>query len=136
MESDFLAQDDRSSILSAEQLATYIESHQHRLNEICLVAKLGHEVIGVCNVTSDQDTKTSHIGDVFIAVSKPYWGNGVGQFLMETMIDWADHTPTIRRLELTDSSHVINGRFISIKNSDLTLKALRNVVQELKMENF
>ncbi len=65
MESDFLAQDDRSSILSAEQLATYIEGHQHRLNEICLVAKLGHEVIGVCNVTSDQDTKTSHIGDVF-----------------------------------------------------------------------
>ena len=32
---------------------------------------------------------------------KPYWGNGVGQFLMETMIDWADHTPAIRRLELT-----------------------------------
>ena len=72
LESDFLAQDDRSSILSAEQLAAYIESHQHRLNEICLVAKLGHEVIGVCNVTSDQDTKTSHIGDVFIAVAKPY----------------------------------------------------------------
>ena len=42
LESDFLAQDDRSSILSAEQLATYIEGHQHRLNEICLVAKLGH----------------------------------------------------------------------------------------------
>ena len=133
LESDFLAQDDRSSMLSAEQLATYIESHQHRLNEICLVAKLGHEVIGVCNVTSDQDTKTSHIGDVFIAVSKPYWGNGVGQFLMETMIDWADHTPTIRCLEF---KHVMNGRFISIKNLDLTLKALRNVVQELKMENF
>ena len=113
LESDFLAQDDRSSILSAEQLATYIEGHQHRLNEICLVAKLGHEVIGVCNVTSDQDTKTSHIGDVFIAVSKPYWGNGVGRF-----------------------KHVINGRFTSIKNLDLTLKALRNVVQELKMENF
>ena len=64
-----------------------------------------------------------------------YWGNGVGQFLMETMIDWADHTPTIRRLELT-VQHVMNGRFISIKNLDLTLKALRNVVQELKMENF
>ena len=80
----FLAQDARSSILSAEQLATYIESHQHRLNEICLVAKLGHEVIGVCNVTSDQDTKTSHIGDVFIAVSK-LLGNGVGQFTYGNM---------------------------------------------------
>ena len=40
LESDFLAQDDRSSILSAEQLASYIEGHQHMLNEICLVAKL------------------------------------------------------------------------------------------------
>ena len=38
---------------------------------------MGHEVIGVCNVTSDQDTKTSHIGDVFIAVSKPYSGGMV-----------------------------------------------------------
>ena len=41
------------------------------------------------------------LGTFFIAVAKPYWGNGVGQFLMETMIDWANHTPTIRRLELT-----------------------------------
>ena len=101
LESDFLAQDARSSILSAKQLASYIDNRQNVTNEICLVAKLGREVIGVCNVTSDQDTKTSHIGDVFIAVAKPYWGNGVGQFLMETMIDWADHTPEIRRLELT-----------------------------------
>lgn len=101
LESDFLAQDARSSVLNAEQLASYIDSRQSIPNEICLVAKLNHEVIGVCNVTSDQDTKTSHIGDVFIAVAKPYWGNGIGQFLMEIMIDWANNTPAICRLELT-----------------------------------
>lgn len=101
LESDFLAQDDRSSVLSAGQLASYIDSRQNVTNEFCLVAKLGHEVIGVCNVTADQDTKASHIGDVFIAVSKLYWGYGVGQSLMELMIDWANHTPAIRRLELT-----------------------------------
>ena len=103
LESDFLAQDDRSSILSAEQLATYIESHQHRLNEI-VGGELGHEVIGVCNVTSDQDTKTSHIGDVFIAVAKPYWGNGVGQFLMETMIDWGKSYTNYPPLRVDGSS--------------------------------
>ena len=70
LESDFLAQDDRSSVLNGEQLASYIDSRQSVPNEICLVAKLGHEVIGVCNVTSNQDTKTSHIGDIFIAVAK------------------------------------------------------------------
>ena len=73
-----MAQDDRSSVLNGEQLASYIDSRQSVPNEICLVAKLGHEVIGVCNVTSNQDTKTSHIGDIFIAVAKPYWGNGEG----------------------------------------------------------
>ena len=52
LESDFLAQDDRSSVLNGEQLASYIDSRQSVPNEICLVAKLGHEVIGVCNVTS------------------------------------------------------------------------------------
>lgn len=51
------------------------------------------------------------------------------------MIDWADHTPTIRRLELTVQAR--NKRAVHLyQNSDLTLKALRNVVQELKMENF
>ena len=82
LESDFLAQDDRSSVLNGEQLASYIDSRQSVPNEICLVAKLGHEVIGVCNVTSNQDTKTSHIGDIFIEVAKPYCGNRIGQFLM------------------------------------------------------
>ena len=135
LESDFLAQDVRSSVLNAEQLASYIDSRQSVPNEICLVAKLNHEVIGVCNVTSDQDTKTSHIGDVFIAVAKPYWGNGIGQFLMEIMIDWANNTPAICRLELL-FKHAMNGQYISIKNLDLILKALRNVVPELKMENF
>ena len=100
-----------------------------------LSRKLGHEVIGVCNVTSNQDTKTSHIGDVFIAVAKPYWGNGIGQFLMGTMIDWAVNTPAIRRLELTVQAR--NERAVHLyQNLDLILKALRNVVPELKMENF
>ena len=54
---------------------------------------------------------------------------------METMIDKADHTPTIRRLELTVQAR--NERAVHFyQNLDLTLKALRNVVQELKMENF
>ncbi len=65
----------------------YIDSRQSV--PICLVANSNHEVIGVCNVTSDQDTKTSHIGDVFIAVSGTLLGNGVGRFLWS--IDWADH---------------------------------------------
>lgn len=59
----------------------------------------------------------------------------LASFLRETMIDWADHTPTIRRLELTVQAR--NERAVHLyQKFGLTLKALRNVVQELKMENF
>ena len=37
LESDFLAQDARSSILSAEQLATYIESHHWVVRSLVFV---------------------------------------------------------------------------------------------------
>ena len=42
---------------------------------------MGHEVIGACNVTSDQDTKTSHIWGRFIVAAKPYWGMVLASFL-------------------------------------------------------
>lgn len=100
-ESDFLAQDEASPSLTASDLDNYIRRHAELVNNLCLVAKLGSQVIGVLNVTADQGTKTSHIGDIFIAVSKAYWGHGIGHFLMEAMLDWADHTPEISRLELT-----------------------------------
>ena len=70
-------------------------------------------VIGVCNVTSDQDTKTSHIGDVFIAVSKPYWGNGVGQFLMETMIAVSyTHLDVYKRQRQESDRQLVDGRLL------------------------
>ena len=101
LESDFLAQDETSPSLLPEELETYLARVLETPNQLCLVAKVGTKVIGVLNVVADQETKTSHIGDVFIAVSKPYWGYGIGHFLMEAMIDWAEHTPEISRLELT-----------------------------------
>ena len=51
------------------------------------------------------------------------------------MIDWADHTPAIRRLELTVQAR--NERAVHLyQKFGFDIEALRNVVQELKMENF
>ena len=56
---------------------------------------------GVLNVSSTSSPQTNHIGDIFIAVQEKYWGYGLGSLLMEVALDWAYHTPVIRRLELT-----------------------------------
>lgn len=99
-ESDFLTRDSDSPTLSPEQAKDFIESQLQKQNAICLVAKIGEQVVGVLNVSSGNFDRINHIGEVFIAVRQAYQGYGIGSFLMEGLMDWAEHTPVIRRLEL------------------------------------
>lgn len=97
-ETDFVVAE---TILSQEDMEIFLERHLESVNEICLVARVGKELAGVLNVSSTSSPQTNHIGDIFIAVQEKYWGYGLGSLLMEVALDWACHTPVIRRLELT-----------------------------------
>lgn len=97
-ETDFVVAE---TILSQEDMEIFLERHLESINEICLVVRVGKELAGVLNVSSASSPQTNHIGDIFIAVQEKYWGYGLGSLLMEVALDWACHTPVIRRLELT-----------------------------------
>lgn len=97
-ETDFVVAE---TILSQEDMEIFLERHLESVNEICLVVRVGKELAGVLNVSSTSSPQTNHIGDIFIAVQEKYWGYGFGSLLMEVALDWACHTPVIRRLELT-----------------------------------
>lgn len=100
-ESDFLTRDDDSPYMTPDETATFIANRLASPNQVCLIAKIGQRVIGVLNIAAASHTRVNHIGDVFMAVSKDFWGYGLGQILMEEAIDWAEHSGIIRRLELT-----------------------------------
>lgn len=97
-ETDFVVAE---TILSQEDMEIFLERHLESVNEICLVVRVGKELAGVLNVSSTSSPQTNHIGDIFIAVQEKYWGYSFGSLLMEVALDWACHTPVIRRLELT-----------------------------------
>ena len=97
-ETDFVVAE---TILSQEDMEIFLERHLESVNEICWVVRVGKELAGVLNVSSTSSPQTNHIGDIFIAVQEKYWGYGLGSLLMEVALDWACHTPVIRRLELT-----------------------------------
>ena len=97
-ETDFVVAE---TILSQEDMEIFLERHLESVNEICLVVRVGKELAGVLNVSSTSSPETNHIGDIFLAVQEKYWGYGLGSLLMEVALDWACHTPVIRRLELT-----------------------------------
>lgn len=100
-ETDFLTSNDDKSLMTERALAQFIQDRQLSDNQICLLARIGQEIVGVLNVSAESSSQVSHIGEVFLAVSKDYWGYGLGQMLMEAALDWAEHSNTIRRLELT-----------------------------------
>lgn len=100
-ETDFITSDDEESQMTVEEAMSFIQSRQLSDNQICLVAHVGNELVSVLNIAAASSGSVSHIGDIFVAVAKKYWGYGLGQFLMEAAIDWAEHSGIIRRLELT-----------------------------------
>ena len=62
---------------------------------------LNDEIVGLVNITADQRKRVRHIGDLFIVIGKKYWNNGLGSLLLEEVVDWAQASGILRRLQLT-----------------------------------
>lgn len=70
-------------------------------NNAMFVAALDQQLIGFVRVSAASDPHLQHIGELGIAILKDYWHYGLGHLLMTTALDWVQHTPMLRRLELT-----------------------------------
>ncbi|HFI0236116.1 TPA: N-acetyltransferase family protein [Streptococcus suis] len=101
LETDFLVMDETGFGFSQEQMETIFEAGIENPRELCLLAKVGSEVIGAISVKSFRQFRISHIGTIFIAIKKEYWGHGIGSILLEEVNLWAKEVGLLSRLELT-----------------------------------
>ncbi|HEL1587297.1 TPA: GNAT family N-acetyltransferase [Streptococcus suis] len=101
LETDFLVMDETGFRFSQEQMETIFEAGIENPRELCLLAKVGSEVIGAISVKSFRQFRISHIGTIFIAIKKEYWGHGIGSILLEEVSNWAKEVGLLSRLELT-----------------------------------
>lgn len=100
-ETEYITLLDASFSPSVDLLAEALEDKVFQENSICLLVYNNDELIALCHVASDQHYATQHIGDLFIAIKRDYWGHGIGSWLMEEVIYWAETSGIIKRLELT-----------------------------------
>lgn len=100
-ETDFLAMDEGGLPLLEQEMAAILDKTQAAPDQLCLLALNGEEVIGAVTVRTSRQAKLAHIGDVFIAIRKDYWGQGIGKLLLEEVVYWAEHFAHLARLELT-----------------------------------
>ena len=78
-----------------------MDKQAHSENQITLLALLNDEIAGLVNITADQRKRVRHIGDLFIVIGKKYWNNGLGSLLLEEVVEWAQASGILRRLQLT-----------------------------------
>ncbi|NQI71581.1 GNAT family N-acetyltransferase [Streptococcus suis] len=100
-ETDYLVMDESGFRFSPEEMERIFEAGIENPSELCLLAKVGSEVIGAISVKSSKQFRISHIGNIFIAIKKDYWGHGLGTILLDEVIEWAQEMEVLKRLELT-----------------------------------
>ena len=101
VESEFLDLDDQGFQLSLEETRAILAASHEADDQLCLLAKMDDQIIGLINVRSQNPYRISHIGGIFMALRKAYWGYGIGRILLEEAITWAQEMGRLKRLELT-----------------------------------
>lgn len=100
-ETDYLVMDETGFRYSQQEMEAIFENGIGNPRELCLLAKADSEIIGAVSVKSSSQFRIGHIGTIFIAVKKAYWGYGLGTILLEEVIHWAEEMNLLKRLELT-----------------------------------
>ena len=101
LETDFTSLDGDGILLTSEEMEIFLNKQASSDNQITLLAFLNDKIAGIVNITADQRKRVRHIGDLFIVIGKKYWNNGLGSFLLEEVIEWAQASGILRRLQLT-----------------------------------
>lgn len=101
LETDFTSLDGDGILLTSEEMEIFLNKQASSDNQITLLAFLNDKIAGLVNITADQRKRVRHIGDLFIVIGKKYWNNGLGSFLLEEVVEWAQASGILRRLQLT-----------------------------------
>ena len=101
LETDFTSLDGDGILLTSEEMAIFLNKQASWDNQITLLAFLNDKIAGIVNITADQRKMVRHIGDLFIVIGKKYWNNGLGSLLLEEVVEWAQASGILRRLQLT-----------------------------------
>ena len=101
VETDFTSLDGDGILLTSEEMAIFLNKQASWDNQITLLAFLNDKIAGIVNITADQRKRVRHIGDLFIVIGKKYWNNGLGSLLLEEVVEWAQASGILRRLQLT-----------------------------------
>jgi len=85
------------SITEEEQ---YIDNISRQNNSLLIVAEVNNLIVGNLNFLGNVKPRTRHAGEFGVSVLKEYWKKGIGEALINYLIDWCRESKIIRKINL------------------------------------
>ena len=95
--------------LTEEQETEYLQMCLEKDGQLCLVAMLDGEIAGALTFGTGKRPRTRHVGEFGISVRKHHWGRGIGSHLLQALIDWAEATEVIKKINLRVRTDNVRG---------------------------
>lgn len=99
-ESDFLTFGKNELNVSVSDEGNFIDTLNKSKNSLPLVAEVNGKIVGNLNFSAGRNSKVRHVGEFGVSVLKDYWGNKIGNKLIEYLIKWSKDTGIIRKINL------------------------------------
>jgi RimJ/RimL family protein N-acetyltransferase len=92
IETDFLLREADEFNMTLENEKSFIDSKRNNEKEIFLAAKINGKIVGTLGFASSPYNRCKHKGQFGIAISKDFWGYGIGCKMLSLLVDWADRS--------------------------------------------
>jgi len=110
-ESNFLTFGPGEFGANVQQEKSFIANLSTKKNTLFIVAEMDGKIIGNLSFSGGPRPRIAHVGEFGISVLKEYWGYGVGEELLQYLINWSKNSGIIRKINLkvrTDNTRGIH----------------------------
>ena len=87
--------------MTIEQEQNYLSSLQGSKNCIMILGLIKKQIVSVASLNGGKRKRMEHLVDLGITVRKPFWRQGIGREMMKFLINWANQSKIIRKINLT-----------------------------------
>lgn len=99
-ETDFLISDSSERNFTVKKEKEFLQNMQKSIIEKMFLCEIENKIVGICSIEGVNKIRIKHRVDLAITVLKNYWGNKIGEKLIDYAIEYCKSN-SIKKIELT-----------------------------------
>ena len=99
-ESSFLSYGKNEFAYNVDQERQVIREYSDDRNRLFIIVIMNGEISGILTFWGNNRKRLEHWGEFGISVLKKYWNRGIGHSLLDCLINWAQESKCIRKIDL------------------------------------